>query len=122
MTMYLPSCTSDTILAELAAFSCAAPAGNFVVQGIAAAQYGVSPHLPTWAARDVERLKLAADAKMRTAYRAFPAVARQLHAWRLLTPAYNAVGALGVQVSICVSRGCSAGTVNAALAAHAAVW
>jgi hypothetical protein len=84
--------------------SCAAPAGNFVVQDIATAQYGTSPHLPTWAAKDIERLKLAADAKMRTAYRLFPAVVRQLHTWRLLTPAYKAVGALGVQVSRWVLR------------------
>jgi hypothetical protein len=76
-------------------------AGNYVVQDIAAAQYGLAPHLPSWTARDIERLKLAADAKMRTVYRLFPAVVRQLHAWRLLTPAYNAVGALGVQVITC---------------------
>ena len=71
------------------------------MQDIAAAQYGMAPHLPTWAAKDIERLKLTADAKMRTAYRLFPAAVRQLHAWRLLTPAYKAVGALGVQVSRC---------------------
>ena len=29
---------------------------------------------------------------------------RQLHAWRLLSPAYNAVGVLGIQVSICVQQ------------------
>ena len=78
---------------------CAAPAGNYVVQDVATAQYGMAPHLPTWAAKDIERLKLAADAKMRTAYRTFPAVVRQLHAWRLLTPAHKAFGALGVQVN-----------------------
>ena len=72
------------------------------MQDIATAQYGISPHLPTWAARDIERLKLAADAKMRTAYRLFPTAVRQLHAWRLLTPAYKAFGTLGVQVNKCV--------------------
>ena len=72
------------------------------MQNIAAAQYGMAPHLPTWAEKDIERLKLTADAKMRTAYRLFPAAVRQLHAWRMLTPVYKAVGALGVQVRSCV--------------------
>jgi hypothetical protein len=79
---------------------CAA-AGNAVVQGVAVTQYGTAVHLPTWAARDVESLKLAADAKMRMAYRLFPSAVHRLHAWRLLTPLYNAVGALGRQVRSC---------------------
>ena len=88
---------------------CALPiAGNAVVQDVAVAQYGMALHLPTWAAKDIERLKLAADAKMRTAYRMFPAAVRQLHAWRLLTPAYNAVGALGRQVTVLWLHSCSA--------------
>ena len=70
-----------------------------MVQDVAVTQYGVATHLPTWAFNDIEQLKLAADAKMRTVYRMFPSSMRQLHAWRLLTPAYNAVGALGRQVS-----------------------
>ena len=77
------------------------PTGNVIVDGIAATQYGTAKHLPTWEAKDVERLKLAADAKMRMAYRMFPALTRRLHAWRLLTPLYNAVGALGRQVRVC---------------------
>ena len=98
----------------------AAPAGNYVVQDIAAAQYCMAPHLPTWAARDIERLKLTADAKMRTAFRLFPAVVRQLHAWRLLTPAYKAFGALGIQVSRCIlcCFHAAASWQAAALAAH----
>ena len=95
----------------------AAPAGNYVVQDIAAAQYCMAPHLPTWAARDIERLKLTADAKMRTVYRLFPAAVRQLHAWRLLTPAYKGFGALGIQVSKCMLPCCQlAGATT--LAAH----
>ena len=74
--------------------------GNAVVQDVAVTQYGVATHLPTWAFKDIEQLKLAADAKMRTACRMVPAAVRQLHAWRLLTPAYNAVGALGRQVTL----------------------
>jgi hypothetical protein len=76
-------------------------AGNVLVDGIAATQYGMAAHLPAWEAADIERLKLAADAKMRMAYRLFPSATRQLHAWRLLTPLYNAVGALGRQVRQC---------------------
>ena len=88
---------------------CALPiAGNAVVQNVAVTQYGMALHLPSWAAADIERLKLAADAKMRTAYRLFPAAVRQLHAWRLLTPAYNAVGALGRQVTLHWLQSCSA--------------
>jgi hypothetical protein len=77
----------------------------------------MAPHLHTWAAKDIERLKLTADAKMRTTYRMFPAAVRQLHAWRLLTPAYKAFGALGVQVSKCM-QGHDAGSILAALATH----
>jgi hypothetical protein len=94
---------SHSLIAR-ASSSCIGPAGNYVVQDIATAQYGMAQHLPTWAAKDIERLKLTADAKMRTVYRLFPAVVRQMHAWRLLTPVYNAVGALGIQVSICVQQ------------------
>ena len=94
-------------------------AGNAVIQNVAVTQYGMALHLPTWAARDVERLKLTADAKMRTAYRMFPAAMRQLHAWRLLTPAYNAVGAIGRQVrQRCLQQSCAAASTEIATLAY----
>jgi hypothetical protein len=87
-------------------------------------------HLPTWAARDVERLKLTADAKMRTVYRMFPSAMRQLHAKRLLTPAYNAIGALGRKVSlrwlqscsVCVWRLWHSAAQQASMVCHQAEW
>jgi hypothetical protein len=96
-------------------------AGNAVVQDVAVTQYGMALHLPTWAAKDIEQLKLTADAKMRTAYRMFPAAVRQLHTWRLLTPAYNAVGAIGRQVRQRCLQSCAAASTETATLVYSRV-
>lgn len=75
-------------------------AGNAVVDGVVASNFGVDAHLPV---QDTFAVKHAAGAKMRLAHRAAPWLLRLLHSWRLLTPLHHGISAIGKQVTLTFS-------------------
>jgi hypothetical protein len=70
-------------------------AGNAVVDGVVASNFGAAAHLPVANTFAVEH---AAGAKMRLVHRAAPWLLRLLHRRRLLTPLHDGISAIGRQV------------------------
>lgn len=79
-------------------------AGNAVVDGVVASNFGAAAHLLV---TDTFAVRYAAGAKLRLAYRAVPWLLRLLHRWRLLTPLHAGISAMGRQVLHPSTASCS---------------